>query len=195
MLPFQQIHEGFYQNLLLDVNQIHPRPTFYHTYFILHENWWTVETWFQRLFNLPADKEKSPTVLSLGGKLYVGGGADTDGQVHLWMWILCVQCQPITALSRVYLINGTFSTRPRTACFSWRMVALGSSIILHSIFNILLMFSFFLILLFQGLSTVPRSWWSGTLTLLFCSPPTGDLPAHRESLGHISLFFGCWNKI
>ena len=37
--------------------------------------------WFQRLFNLPADKEKSPTVLSLGGILYVGGGADTDGQV------------------------------------------------------------------------------------------------------------------
>ena len=37
--------------------------------------------WLQRLFNLPADKEKSPTVLSLGGILYVGGGADTDGQV------------------------------------------------------------------------------------------------------------------
>ena len=37
--------------------------------------------WLQRLFNLPADKEKSPTVLSLGGNLYVGGGADTDGQV------------------------------------------------------------------------------------------------------------------
>ena len=35
----------------------------------------------QRLFNLPADKEKSPTVISLGGNLYVGGGADTDGQV------------------------------------------------------------------------------------------------------------------
>ena len=40
----------------------------------------------QRLFNLPADKEKSPTVLSLGGKLYVGGGSDTDGQV----WLLVI---------------------------------------------------------------------------------------------------------
>jgi len=39
------------------------------------------DTW-QRLFNLPADKEKNPTVLSLGGKLYVGGGADTDGQAQ-----------------------------------------------------------------------------------------------------------------
>ena len=40
-----------------------------------------------------------------------------------------LQCQQLTGLSRVYLINGTFSTRPKTACFSWRMVALGLSII------------------------------------------------------------------
>ena len=40
------------------------------------------DTW-QRLFNLPADKERNPTVLSVGGVLYVGGGASTDGKVCL----------------------------------------------------------------------------------------------------------------
>ena len=35
----------------------------------------------------------------------------------------------VNRIIKSILINGTFSTRPKTACFSWRTVALGLSII------------------------------------------------------------------
>ena len=46
----------------------------------------------QRLFNLPSDKERNPTVLSLQGRLYVGGGADTQGKVSQSL-LLLTQCK------------------------------------------------------------------------------------------------------